>query len=206
MGYRVTAIAVFLDLSDIHNQANDYVVDDRGNVRSVSPPSNWAVTKRFLKGNSMILRLLDAIKDWFQYRAFLEQAEEGERFRIDTTLAGWTIDENKLQSYGHRGLETARKHMDQLAELTESRGIPLTVVVYPWPDQIWYRDLDSIQARFWREWAAGRSVDFLNLFPLFIDALDPKAVIERYFIPYDTHWNRAGHRRVADAFLDAWTR
>ena len=80
-------------------------------------------------------------------------------------------------------------------------GINLIVVVYPWPDQIINRDLNSRQVSFWQAWAKGRNVQFVNLFPAFISDKDGEATIREYFIPGDVHWNESGHRLVAEKFL-----
>ena len=55
----------------------------------------------------------------------------------------------------------------------------------------------------WRAWAAANGTRFVNLFPLFTDGLSPEKALATYFIPYDVHWNAAGHGLVAKALLDA---
>ena len=49
-----------------------------------------------------------------------------------------------------------------------------------------------------------RDVPFLNYFPEFVVGLDEKerkAIIDRYFIRGDVHWNAQGNQLVADKFL-----
>jgi lysophospholipase L1-like esterase len=90
--------------------------------------------------------------------------------------------------------------MSQLAELLRSRGIRLTVAVYPWPDQIWRQDRDSLQVTAWKQWAEVERVDFIDFFPAFF-AEPAQQVLARYFIPGDEHFSAEGHRLVATAFL-----
>jgi len=93
--------------------------------------------------------------------------------------------------------------MDELLQLLKRHDVRLILAVYPWPDQIYHHDLDSRQVRFWREWAQANSVPFLNYFPKLIDTPDSKeAIIRRFYIPGDIHFNEAGHRFIADGFLD----
>jgi hypothetical protein len=48
-------------------------------------------------------------------------------------------------------------------------------------------------------------VAFVDLFPLFLEhaGAQPADVYAKYFIPRDTHWNRAGHELVAGAVVAA---
>jgi len=76
-------------------------------------------------------------------------------------------------------------------------NINLTIVVYPWPEQIFSKDLDSIQVNFWRKFCETHSISFINLFPYFINETDPQDVYNKYFINGDVHWNQEGHKLVA---------
>jgi hypothetical protein len=79
--------------------------------------------------------------------------------------------------------------------------IGLTVAVYPWPDQVLLGDRDSIQAAYWRAWAAENKTGFLDYFPLFVGVGDPRETVRRDFIAGDIHWNEAGHRVIADLLV-----
>ena len=118
------------------------------------------------------------------------------------TKVRWTVDDALFESTGRPGLQKAKALMDRLHAFLTERGLSLTVAVYPWPDQIVERDLDSRQVRFWKHWTKERGAGFIDLFPYFIDGRDPAAVIRQYFIPYDVHFNSAGHALVAKAFLE----
>lgn len=111
--------------------------------------------------------------------------------------ARWTIEEAAWAAWGRNGLLVAAERMDRLLALLAARDIRLTVAVYPWPDQIFAGDRDSVQRVFWREWARSRGVDFVDLFPPFFEGDDPLETIRRYFIPGDIHWNAAGHALIA---------
>lgn len=115
--------------------------------------------------------------------------------------AAWTLDPVLFERYGRAGLERCARAMDELLLLLRARKIDLVLAVYPWPDQLDARDLDSIQVRFWRSWCEGRAVPFVDLFPLFIGARSAVDVYDEYFIPGDSHWNAAGHRLVGDELV-----
>ena len=124
---------------------------------------------------------------------------------LNDRRANWTIDDKYYQEYGDRGKERMIKYMDKLAESTKKYDIDLTVVVYPWPSQVWYDDLNSIHVEIWREWSNNNNINFINLFPAFIESNmtepDKLEIINKYYVPYDLHYNREGNKLVAEEFL-----
>jgi len=59
------------------------------------------------------------------------------------------------------------------------------------------RDRDSIQVRYWRDWAAARGVRFVDGFaPFFREP--PDVAVAKYFIRGDTHFNATAHRLLFD--------
>ncbi|MEZ0229035.1 MAG: hypothetical protein ACAI25_10450, partial [Planctomycetota bacterium] len=114
----------------------------------------------------------------------------------------WTMRDDVYGVYGALGNERAVAHMDELARLLGARGIPLTVVVYPWPAQIHFHDLDSRQVRLWRDWTARHGAAFVDVFPAFVTSAPPAETIRRCYIDGDVHWNEEGHRVVAKALLE----
>ena len=112
------------------------------------------------------------------------------------------MHDDAFEAYGREGLELARENMDRLLGLLRKKGIGLTIAVYPWPDQIRHHDRDSKQVVFWSRWAKDNGVGFIDYFPRFIDGAPPREVLDRYFIPGDVHWNEAGHRIIAEGFLE----
>lgn len=209
-------LVLFLDISDIEDEANYYWIDDddrvkgterinkmwRG-VRRQDPPLKQPTNlpaririKKILKDNSILIRFGDLVKDTLVANFVTEK-----RLATGMARALWTMDDGLFASYGEKGLRRASENMDRLLDVVRKYGITLIVVVYPWPDQIINRDLNSRQVTFWQAWAKGRNVQFVNLFPAFISDPDGETTIRKYFIPSDIHWNESGHRLVAERFL-----
>ena len=119
--------------------------------------------------------------------------------------ANWTVDDKYYQEYGLRGKPRMIKYMDKLAYLTNDNGIDLTVVVYPWPSQIWYEDLHSIHVQIWQDWCKLNEIEFINLFPSFVKVNrseeEKLKIISKYYVPYDLHFNREGNKLIANEFL-----
>ncbi len=206
VGLQINHLVVFLDISDIQDEAQMY---DIRNGKVVWIAGGAPALKNFFYEYTTIPRNI-----WHttaKLHAKLTD-EPGSRRTDEETSYGtnnyrsrWTIDKPAYADYGKVGLQKAKKHMDLLQGLLEQHQIGMTLVVYPWPDQILHQDLDSIQVTFWQGWAAERSVRFVNLFADFIQTgAPPKDVIRKYFIPGDVHWNEEGHRLIAERFLARW--
>jgi hypothetical protein len=211
----VDAVVVFLDISDIEDEAmyynhgpNDDVEENyyyrrmyaRKGIKMETKLPAWDLSSQsrgfWERHTVLIARLIGAWRSRFGYPPSLLLATGSRR-------ALWTLDEQTWKDYGERGLDNATRDMGKLAGYLRARNIPLTLVVYPWPDQILHHDLNSRQVRHWRAWSAAEGVDFLNLFPLFMSPRSPQE-LATLFIPGDAHWSRAGHELVAHAFVEHW--
>lgn len=207
----VTDVAVFVDIGDVANDVGQYKTDENGNVVRVNINCRYGIgcrmrpMKRFkfwLKDNSILYRSYKVLKTY--------RREKNARSAVITPLAAatnvsgalWTFDEKEYNDYGIKGLKVAGDAMTKLSDFLTRRNIRLTVAVYPWPDQIVAKDLDSRQVRFWRDWTAKNNAGFLNLFPSFINDRPAEEVYEKYFIPFDYHFNEQGHEMVAAKFLE----
>jgi len=205
-GVRFDYLVVFLDISDIQDEADFYDTDEERVVWIRGPTP---ALREFFYEYTTILRNLWEIAeeayDWATEAPDTRRTEEDRQYATNEYRSLWTVDKEAYDDYGARGLRKAKKHMGRLYDLLQVHGIGMTLVVYPWPTQILHEDRDSIQVRVWREWAGQRSVPFIDLFPDFIPAdQPPKETIRKYFIPGDLHWNEEGHRLVARRFLDMW--
>ena len=203
---------VFIDLSDIEDEALGYRFDEHENVVSRSSIARVGVTtKKSPEPNqSEAIKPEMSVKEFFtQYTVFLGQLRNLSAYIKSITRPWdralhkrrglWTIDETLYKEYGKTGLEHARQHMSMLKKLLDSHNIKLTIGVYPWPDQIYNRDLDSKQVQVWEQWAQHHQVSFVNLFPAFINKEDAKGIITDNFFTGDVHWNRHGHRIVYES-------
>ncbi len=115
----------------------------------------------------------------------------------------WTHDEREFERWGKEGLASAIEHTDKLWKILKEKGVRLHISVHPWRIQIERRELPSRQQEVWRKFCEERDIEFIDLFPLFINDLPPEEVFRRYFIPNDIHWNDAGLRLVAEQLLTA---
>ena len=199
---RVSQVLVLLDVSDIEDDAKAYRVDADGNVDSQRSPGSKLIEilKAWQREYSILYGLLRL------FESSPAGPASGRNASVNNPRARWTLDEELYRSFGERGLRVAAQRMDELADLLHRHRIPLTLVVYPWPTQIFYQDWDSIHVRFWRDWSRRQGAQFIDLFPGFLseDAEENERTIRDLFIRDDFHWNEAGHRHAAEGIIAEW--
>jgi hypothetical protein len=189
-------IYVFLDLSDIDDEANIYREAEDGTVKykSMSEPTAVSVDP--------ILWLVEHFTTARLIYDLYVSASFNPRMSLGRSRARWTIDQGLMDAWGKRGLELASANLDKLAELCREWQCGVTLVVYPWPDNVMEKDRDSIQVRYWRDWSAKRDVRFVDGFAPFFK--DPgEAVLKRYYIEGDVHFTEAGNRLIYETVRQA---
>lgn len=221
VGLKFNEVVVFIDTSDIQDAALFYDLDKSGNVVSKNEyyrdqnilldreekNVNFAdrivkYSKSFLKNNSILIyyfmnKLMEALN--------IENINYRNKSSIQYHRSLWTIDKNLYDEYGEKGLNECALYMDNLYNLLKSKGISLTVAVYPWPGHIIYDSLESIQVLYWRSWCAKHNVFFINYFPYFLTGKtleEKEKIVDKYYLKDDVHLNRDGHKLIANIFLD----
>jgi hypothetical protein len=232
LALRVDEVVVFIDLSDIMDEKYFYL-DENGNVQGhppggieghLKPPDDGTSTDTF---NLRVRRLLST-HSFALYRALsvaahpirsinaLRSGQNDAEYPgpscappiVEADLrcrVGWTSNDPAIMAkFGSAGLANAKKHMSDLAALLKKRGIPMTVVVYPWPHQLAWNERQSLQSTTWRDWAHDQNVGFIDLSPTFfaqVDSTSLGAVIRRDFLAGDVHWSSEGHGVVERQFV-----
>lgn len=236
-------LVVFIDISDIDDEASYYDISEDGNVISQINPDldisdvtrdygiSWLISNEnigsirlFLKEHFIITSfIVNNLHDLFfedslEAQSNIELENQTVKDSVDTKTfintwdyvlndyrSNWTFDDLYYDQFGEIGKERMIKYMNMLNELCNEKNIELTVVVYPWPSQIWYEDLNSRHVKIWEEWTDDNDVNFINLFPSFIklnltetEKLD---IMSEYYIPYDLHYNREGNKLIAKEFI-----
>lgn len=197
-------LVVLIDLSDAHDEVVRYKLDRNQNVVDIDPHGPFYVLREWLTDNSSFFAFTRLWVRQFNLRKKAEQLEKQDGMSIHRQLANWTLSDDLYQRWGKKGLESATGHMNILYQLSIEKQFELSIVVYPWPNQIWHRDLDSRQVSYWRNWSENRGLRFVNLFPLFINEhKSSEEIIKELFIKSDVHWNNAGHTLIAEALIES---
>lgn len=199
VGLKFDHLIVFIDISDIEDEAIHYEFDEQGSiVDAATSKSNEfdEQVKRFITEETILLSNLRIF-----FRKLKKSNKNYNNKKIEDGLnvfrGMWTYDDAAYQQYGKKGIQLALEHMGKLSSLLKQHNIKLSVAVYPWPDQIMYGDVNSRQVTLWKSWASDHDVEFINLFPAFMTDEKAEDIIRRYYILGDVHWNKAGHELVA---------
>lgn len=200
---KVDEVVVVVDVGDMANDVGEHRTDERGHVVS-RERMKYGRVKRFkfwLKDNSILYRLYRRYRDG-EFKTPRREPKGAFKAAIRTGGVKWTVDSAEYDEYAEEGMAIAEKVMTKLFKFLAERNIHMTVVVFPWPVQIANKDLDSLHVRFWKDWTTKNGVDFINMFPYYINDRDPEQVYQDFYIPYDFHFNAKGHAYFASKFLD----
>lgn len=121
--------------------------------------------------------------------------------QVQTWAYVWPDYQGPYEPLIEKGLGLAQRHMTEVVEDLRQRGILLTVVVYPWPQQLSRLSRPSRAETVWADWAEQNRASFISLFPDFSELGDAEFIRENYFLQNDSHWNERGHAKVAELLL-----
>jgi hypothetical protein len=220
LGLEVDEVWVFIDISDLQNE----IAYEGFNPREPGPLFMFKEKfKNFLERNSFTYYTLKSrietreINEFVNkmqqfnpqnmpniqkntvelYEDFFSDFDNDELLRSPEFhgVGEWYYKQSTIP-LAKKGLRLGQKNIARLDSLCDSNGIKLRLSVHPWHTQIKKQDTSDVYVRSWRQFCHNREIDFINLFPLFINEENPYSVLERYYIPNDNHWNEAGHERV----------
>jgi hypothetical protein len=213
-GLEFSHLVVFIDISDIEDEAGIYVTDDiTQTIKSTLLEKETQIfqIKKFLVKNFKVSHYLwRFLRNKLTFNNVDELRFNNVNEYIDYVVSKkykrdkWTIDEDIRKEY-NLGIDKSIKYMTLLKDLLDKNNIKLTVVVYPWFTQIYHQDLNSIQVKIWKEFSEINNNQFINLFPYFINEENKNFNIYQKilldFIPYDVHWNQHGSKKVFKNFI-----
>jgi hypothetical protein len=205
-GLQFHEVVVFSDTSDVTDEATSYFcIDDDPKYRAHCSQAEGSAQPEAAPPKKTDF-LIDHFAVTNRVRISIKRSIQtilGNRRRsinTDHTRIGWTIPGHDfVNDYKPLGVEggiaRSQQNMRALSDLLSARNIPLTIVVYPWAQQLAQGDRDSRQVSLWREFCPGRCKAFIDLFPAFFAAADAdKDWYEHLFILGDDHFSAAGNR------------
>jgi len=220
-GIQFDEVIVFIDISDVQDEAAFYRDADRSGAVTGPNTTSWKISG-YAKWRWFMARhfsLTNQIIEFFEGRAIGKGRYHlttvyGDTF--DLERSAWTyrqVDETNPYITGYAplgvagGIAKEQAKMTQLWQELQARNIPLSVVVYPWPAQLVHDTVDSRQERIWRDWCQGKCKRFISLFPAFFAIKDscpksqPGCWYLSHFILGDVHYNATGNALVADGVI-----
>lgn len=205
LGLQFDEVVLLSDSSDVEDEATSYFcIDDDPKYRSLcNVPPGTVPPKPAVKRDFFIDRFAITNRLRIIVKRKIQSILGNRRRAIETdhNRIGWTTphpDPARYRPLGvDGGIARSLQNMQKLSDLLSARGIPLTVVVYPWAQQIAQNDRDSRQVALWRDFCPTRCKAFINLFPAFFAAADrDKDWYEHLYILGDDHFSAAGNRML----------
>ena len=231
-GYKFDHVVIYIDISDIQDEAAAYVTDSAGNVVDYKdrpdfgahvgdkhvdhivqpgqePPLVQLFHKNFLVSRDIVCHLV-TLYGWMTHSGPLE-TERQHQLRL--LRSSWTIYPDLPLGYGEMGVSGGvRKAMDNmtgLADMLRERNIKFSVGVYPWPDQVMFDTNESAGVTIWRDWCKAQGCTyFINHFQDILPGNqgegDNSAILDKYYIQGDTHFNVVGNKLIASRLINAF--
>ena len=207
-GLQFDEVVVFSDTSDVTDEATSYFcIDDdpkyrahctaaegsRQPVASAPKASNFFID-RFVVTNRLRIAVKKSIQSWLGNR---RRSINTDHARIGWVIPGLDVARDFKPLGVEGGIARSLQNMRALSDLLAERKIPLTIVVYPWAQQLAQGDRNSPQVALWREFCEGRCKRFINLFPAFFAATEAdRNWYERLYILGDDHFSAEGNRMM----------
>jgi lysophospholipase L1-like esterase len=211
-GLRVDRVVVCIDISDIKDELY-YEEGPDGCARQVAYGP--------FRDQAAQLRRSDEICGWLeshveknfviigaivrnarlQWRRHASSTGVTEYDAIPDWAYNWPDYHGEYADLVEKGLAKIKVEMTRLAQELRERKVALTLVVYPWPQQVRAGTKPSRAETEWASWARENGAQFISLFPVFVNSPLAEEVIMRCYWKNDAHWNEEGHRLVADALL-----
>jgi hypothetical protein len=217
-GVKFDEVIVFIDISDAQDEAAFYrdaspsgAVDGPEEIRHND--SWYASLRSFITRHLLITNSVVDFVERRAVRAGIYHLNVGHGQLFDLERSAWTyrqVSETTPYEVGYAplGLEVGigkeRAKMTLLWQELKGRGIPVSVVVYPWPAQVAHDTVDSRQVQIWREWCEGKCNRFISVFPAFFEVKkncpsgQPGCWYLKEFIFGDEHYSPAGNALVAN--------
>jgi hypothetical protein len=218
-GLKFDEAIVFIDMSDAQDEAAFY--QDKDPSGAVGGPAQiihngglYTGLRSFIKEHLLVTNSLFDRLEHMAVKHGIYQLNAGHGQLFDLPRSAWTyraVSDNEPYEIGYAplgleaGIRKEQTKMTELWQLLQQRGIPISVVVYPWPAQLAHDKVDSRQVRIWQDWCQGKCKRFVSLFPEFFAVKDgcPQGEAGCWysadFIFGDEHYSPAGNALVAGA-------
>ena len=212
-GLRFNRLVLFLDLSDMKDELF-YEEDACGNARLIpygpfASRGGWGVRveriadfcETRVEPNFVLLGALARnLKIPLRQATRKELGSTGLFSGLPDFVRDYEQEGVPQRAITEKGMEKCGASLGWLADYLRDRGIPMTLVIYRWPQYRMPAAGEGLYQRYWRKWAARHGVNFIDLFHLF----DGREPLSQWHLPGDDHWSGRGHEAVAEALLARW--
>lgn len=218
-GLRFDRLVLFIDVSDVRDELFHKLQPDGYSEFIPTGPYTGEVAKKIMRARRFEdaylwlgrnvennFALLGALvrNSWqmLKDRYGLEAVKEFSKTNYE--LLSWPEPPERHWKMAEQGKTRILGSLEAVLDLSRKHGFALTVVSYPWPDQVLQPNPQTPARETWRKWCEANGVPYISLFEIFWNAGLPQEVVDRYYIHGDMHWNEAGHALVAKELIRKW--
>jgi hypothetical protein len=122
---------------------------------------------------------------------------------VEHPAAAWTlnIDSPHFGKEGARGgIRKNLEYMRNLKHLLDKRNIKMTIIVYPWPTQLFFENESHLGVTIWKDFCIKEDCyNFIDVNKYFFDEIQKSSereVIKKYYIRGDVHFNEEGNKKL----------
>lgn len=221
-GYKFDEAIIFLDVSDIFDE-KFIKLDENENIVIEKKKENIKTHKKlfynlgyFLRDNFLIFNFFSVVSDKteilknylknkYKYskkfkKSFLTvNSEDVSFYRMTHVDRGyWTYDEEKFLEVKN-SIKQADYFLKKLFILLQQNKIKSTLVIYPWPTQIYFGD--EYHQNYWKKFAQINEIDFVSLYSYFNNENKRETIFDN-FILNDIHWNKVGTKKIFNGLIE----
>ena len=212
-GFTFKHLVVLPDTSDIRDEAFWYAIDEKSGAvidnakRGVNEEENTNIQNQ----NSFHIFLMKYFKFTWYINCIINDFFSNDEavFKdvlknvVEHPAAAWTRNIDSAYSDNEEilnGLKKCLEYMRNLKQLLDKHNIKMTVVVYPWPTQLFFVNQSNLSVKIWKDFCIQeKCYNYIDANQFFFDAIQKSSkieVIKKYYIHDDTHFNEEGNKKI----------
>ena len=210
-GYEFNHVVVVIDISDLYDDNVYYRLKENFIVDENYERGERLKMRKFLRKNFPFTNFyMFVIKNLNDVGYSPEKINNNEPiFHKDViTKAKWTYAKSdNLDGYWGSIKDAQNEMIQSMTELYKilvNKDIKLSLIIYPWPQQLQNDTVNSKHVLMWEEFCKNKCEKFINLFPVFFEEKNKNGYLETYKKYYwwnDMHFNIEGNRLVAQEII-----
>jgi len=211
-GFKFKEIVVFVDISDIQNEYNYYVLDGKIKNKSYEKDNSYTDVNKNLNNNFSFKNLI--FKNFKMSFYLISNSKRifvtpnpFEIYHKNNGRWAWTFNKS-IEDFNEQnineGIDKAKKNLEKTFLFLKKKDIDFSIAVYPIPHQILYDKKNNDQAKIWRNFCKFKCktfYDFNNIFFEKKNNLKINKFIKKYYFVYDEHFNLNGNKLIANEFI-----
>ena len=212
--FKFNEIIFFIDISDLYDDDVDYKLNNDKTISEKDLKGKNLKRRKFLRSNFPFTNFyMYVLKKSRQIKTNITPIDnKTPKFNSKANYkAEWTYFKGSNHPEYLNSISEAQKNqieiMNSMYSLLKENNIKMSLVVYPWPQQLLNDNVNSNQVKMWEEFCASKCENFINFFPFFFKEMDKYSFLEiykKYYFWNDVHFNKNGNEIIAKRLLNIY--